>query len=139
VQLQLFYDFYSPINKNKTCTIEIVPEYKYYFGKLCKSFFAGIYLKYEWYDKSFYSAYYQYSTYYVPPQDHRADFIRESISCGVIAGYERVIKNHWVGEVIFGYGAKHSILTKTLNAPQGTVVDNTTDDAVLSLNIGYKF
>lgn len=136
-QLQLWY---GEVNEDYRAerVVQIVPQYKYYFGKQTKGFFGGVYFKYLRHKRKYY---YQYDNYQIPDplEELKYESVINSLAIGPLLGYEYNFKKHWVAEVIVGYGTKKNISVNTSAGYAGTYKDQTYDDAVLALNIGYRF
>ena len=138
VQLQLLF---ARINEDYRVerSIEIVPEYKYYFGKQTIGFFGGGYLKYIHLTRRYYSEHDNFFHIAKPQQELIYESMQNSIAFGPLIGYECNFKKHWVGEFIFGYGYSKNISLRTLVGYHEDFNDETHTDGVLSINIGYRF
>lgn len=137
-QLQFFYDWYDS-GFRVYHDVEITPQYKYYFSKLGSGFFSGLYSKFTLYKEWFYDKYDEHYILQSPHSKLIIEYERQSIAGGIIAGYQRIFKKHWVAEFIIGYGIKGNINEKTLFGPSGHIIDKTHRDAVVSMNVGYRF
>lgn len=139
IQLCLLYYEFNPSYRLDN-TLEIVPEYKYYFDKLGKGFFVGAYCKYDFSKKTFYLEYDSDGGLLKPHEILGFVYTSKSVGLGPLIGFQQNIGRHWLMEIIGGCGVKKNVsVKKELIGPSSTYTDNTKFDGIYSLNIGYRF
>lgn len=142
VQLTSLYAWYSS-DYEIDRTIQLVPQYKYYFNGVNKGFFAGLYFKYERDHRKIYEQY-DDSNNMLTPLDPREtlerEYIEKNIGLGIIVGYQRALTKHWLVEIIPGIGVKKTESFETIVWDSAPVPLNDYGmDVMLALNVGYKF
>jgi Protein of unknown function (DUF3575) len=115
---------------------QIFPAYKFYLSKkkIQQGFFSGIYIKGSQLITIFDNRHRNYNPTYL-------EFRTKSISGGPIIGYQNYFKKRIVFEILLGFGARKVMQQEIIKS--GDIgfdsIKSSHTDAILALNIGYKF
>lgn len=137
--IQLTGSFFNQNNNySNNKTIQMIPAYKFFLikNRPYSGFYTGLYLK---------GAQHNF-THIInsehPSQNYYLQYKQTIFGGGIIFGYQNYICKRIVIDALIGFGARQVLNTKIIKV-ENTGIDfgpiNTYRDAILALNIGYKF
>jgi Protein of unknown function (DUF3575) len=132
--IQLSVDYFSDRNSLESYkTIQLIPQYKYYFNKTYKGYYVGAYIKYTNYHVHKFKLD-MYNNF-----DDSYEFVQQSVAYGALNGYLIYLgkKNRFIVDATIGIGMSTVVKFDYIKKGNYTYKKNRLD-GIVAINIGYR-